>query len=68
MNKNLKHPPYNKFKGFLKENEIKYKDIASYLGITTSTLSQKINGKSDFLLGEIKLIKNKFNVTDEFFL
>lgn len=66
--KNLVHKPYNKFKGFIRENSLTYKDIASSLGLTTSTVSMKINGHSDFYLSEIALLKSKYGLSDDIFL
>ncbi|MEG1558424.1 MAG: transcriptional regulator [Oscillospiraceae bacterium] len=62
------HEPYNKLKGFALENGITYADIAKLLGITTSTVSMKINGFSDFYLNEQRLLKAKYGARDEFFL
>lgn len=62
------HEPYNNFKGFIRANGLTYKDIASTLGITISTVSMKINGYSDFYLNEIALLKNKYGAPDNIFL
>ena len=57
MTKEKIHEPYKKFKGFIREKGITYNDIAHLLGITTSTVSMKVNGYSDlakearFILG-----------------
>lgn len=64
---NLIHKPYAKFKGWLRENGLVYKDIADLIGVSVVTVSAKVNGQSDFLLSEIKIIKRKYNLTDAIF-
>ena len=64
----LVHKPYNKFKGFMRENSLTYKDIASTLGLTISTVSMKINGHSDFYLNEVALLKSKYGLSSDIFL
>lgn len=39
--------------------------LARMLGITESTLSWKINGKSEFKQSEIKVIADRYNLTGE---
>lgn len=66
-NKRLIHEPYNELKGFAVAKGITYADIARLLGITTTTVSQKINGYSDFYLSEQKLIKKTYGATNDIF-
>lgn len=61
------HPPYNKFKIWLKDNNITYPVIAELLGITATSVMNKINGKSDFLLSETQRIKSQYHLTDDIF-
>ena len=61
------HVPYNKFKIWLKDNNLTYSAIAELLGITTTSVMYKINGRSDFLLSEIQLIKSTYKVSDNIF-
>ena len=68
MTKEKIHEPYKKFKGFIREKGITYNDIAHLLGITTSTVSMKVNGYSDFYLSEQKLIEKEYGAKREFFL
>ena len=68
MKKERIHKPYNKLKGFARENNITYADIGLLLGITPTTVSMKINGYSDFYLSEQKLIKDEYGAKDEIFL
>lgn len=67
MNAKRIHLPYNKFKVWLKDNNITYAVIAELLGITSTSVMHKINGKSDFLLSETQLIKSKYQLTDDIF-
>lgn len=63
----LIHSPYAKFKGWLRSNNLTYKDISRLLGLSVATVSAKINGKSDFLLSEIRAIKKEYKLDDEIF-
>ena len=62
------HKPYLKFKGWLKANSLTYKDLGELLGLSTATVSAKINGQSDFLLSEVQTIKSFYNLDDTIFL
>lgn len=62
MQKEKIHFPYNRFKVWLKDNELTYADIAAILGITATSVMYKINGQSDFLLSEVKLIAKKYGI------
>lgn len=62
------HEPYTKFKGWARGNSIKYEDIAKLLGLTISTVSQKVNGHSDFFISEIDKIITEYGVTCDIFL
>lgn len=61
------HHPYNKFKGFLCERGLTYRDIGNLIGITPSTVSLKINGESDFYLSEQRIIMEAYNVGSDIF-
>lgn len=63
----LIHKPYAKFKGWLRENGLVYKDIADLIGVSIVTVSAKVNGQSDFLLSEIQIIKSRYNLKDDIF-
>jgi len=67
LKSNRIHQPYNKFKIWLKDNGITYSVIAELLGITETSVMYKINGKSDFSLSEVQLIKSKYQLTDDIF-
>ena len=62
------HDPYNKFKGFIRGKGLKYEEIGKLLGVSTTTVSQKINGNSDFYLNEIEKIINEYGATRDIFL
>lgn len=64
----LSHEPYQKFKGFMREKGLTYADVAALLGVTTTTVSFKVNGQSDFTLSEANLIMAKYNANHEIFL
>ena len=61
------HEPYMGFKGWLRSNSLKYEDIAKLLGLTKGTVSDKINGFSDFRLGEVAKIVSVYRVSYDIF-
>ncbi len=63
----LIHKPYASFKGWLRANGLTYSDVATLLGLSVATVSAKINGQSDFLLSEIQLIREKYNLASDIF-
>lgn len=61
------HKPYRNFKGWLRSQNLTYKDIANLLGLSTATVSAKINGQSDFSLSEVKMMKCEYNLDSNIF-
>lgn len=62
---------YPNFKNFLKENDIKIKDLAAEMGISRSHFSKKLHriAGADFKPDEIRFICKKFCLdANEFFL
>ena len=57
-----------KFKGWLAENGIKQKEIAELLGIDISNANEKINGKQEFTVPQIRLICQTYNVSADIFI
>jgi len=45
---------YPKVKGFLVENGIKQKEVASILEMSNSTFNNKLNGIGDFTITDVK--------------
>lgn len=59
----------NKLKGIMRQNDYSQRDLAKYLGIVTSTLNFKLNGKAEFTKTEIDKILKLFNMPyEEIFL
>lgn len=48
----------------IKSKGYKVKDFCKIVGISSSAFSKKINGKSEFTLGEIKRICNTLEIKD----
>lgn len=46
----------------MKEVEVKYDDLAKYLGMSYQSLHKRVKGKVDFRLNEILLIKKFLNL------
>lgn len=68
MRETKSHLPYNRFKGFLREKGLTYQDIANLIQATAPTVSQKINGKSDFFWSEIQIISKEYGINYDIFL
>jgi len=43
-----KNPPLDKLKGRLKEKRLTYRDFAGQMGMSPSTLTEKLNGRAAF--------------------
>lgn len=65
--KKIIHSPYAKFKGWLRENDLTYKDIADLIGNSVATVNAKINGQSDFSLAEVNVIISKYDLDSSIF-
>lgn len=55
---------FKKLKDILFIKELKYEDVAKMLNISTTSFSNKINGKVDFSLTEIRKLTKNLNLTD----
>lgn len=53
--------------GFLKENDIKQQEVANIIGKTLTTTNQKIRGKTDFTVAEIKILHINLQIPIELF-
>lgn len=62
------HEPYNKLKGGLREKDLTYLDIAKTLDISETSVNFKINGASDFYIGEVRKLIEKYEFPLEYFL
>lgn len=49
----------------IRESELSQEAIAAALKISRVTLNQKINGRSDFKISEVKQLKDTLNLTNE---
>ena len=61
------HEPYSRFKGWLRENNLTYTDVANVLGVTAATISSKINGHSDFSLSEVNELRRTYHLESNIF-
>lgn len=61
------HKAYSNFKGWLRSNNLTYKDVGALLGLSVATVSAKINGQSDFLLSEIQVLRKHYNLDSDIF-
>lgn len=56
------------FKGWAVSHSIKQKDIAVLLGISHQAVSNKMNGRSEYTLKEIKKLNSAYGVPADVFL
>lgn len=57
-----------RFKGFMAENGIKQTDLAELLGIDTSNINLKVNGKQPWTVPQIKTICDRYKISaDKYF-
>lgn len=55
----------DKLKGKLKEKRLSYNKVAEILGVSTTTVSSKMNGETRFYLEEIRVLSDYLGLTDE---
>lgn len=65
--KELQHPPYSRFQGYLKENGIKLKEIADLIGRTVPRISTNNNGFTDYKYDEVVQICEHLNISTDLF-
>ena len=61
------HEPYQKLKGILREKNLTYRNIGDLINVSETCVSHKINGESDFFIGEVKLITKEHGIGVDFF-
>lgn len=59
---------YPKVKGYLVEHGIKQKDVAKLLGMTVTTVNNKLNGIGDFSMKDVRIMCKKLGISSELFL
>ena len=58
---------YPKVKGYLVEHGIKQKDVAKLLGMTVTTVNNKLNGIGDFSMEQVRIMCNTLGIESELF-
>ena len=61
-------PVFKKFKGYLKENNLTYKDVAKLIKSSATSVSRKVSGQTQWNWTELVLIKNNVIKDEELFL
>ena len=61
------HEPYEAFKLALAGKGIKYEDVAALIGKSVAAVNFKINGWSDFFIGEQRLICESYDIDPSVF-
>lgn len=64
------HNPYTKFMAWMKENDVKPKDLYELLGLTKGQLSKRLNGTgADFTVAEVRTICLHYGISaDDYFV
>lgn len=57
----------HKFKGYCAENGIKQKEIGELLGLTKSTVSNKMNGRLPWTLEQIKTLCRHYGISADIY-
>jgi len=58
-----------KFKGFCAEHGIKQAEISELLNITISNVNEKVNGKQEFTLEQVRTLCKKYGISaDDYFI
>lgn len=55
----------DKLKGKLREKRLSYNKVAEILGVSTTTVSSKMNRETRFYLEEIRVLSDYLGLTDE---
>lgn len=56
-----KRPPYKEFIAWMIVNDVKRQELQDLLGVTSATLSHRLNGTgADFTMEEVRTIINKY--------
>lgn len=58
----------NKLKGKIVENRYTIKKLADAIGMSTASLRRKMNGSTDFTVGESSKVKEILNLSNEDYL
>lgn len=61
------HAPYAKLKGAIREKGLNYGMLATALGISVTSICNKINGTSDFYISEQSKLEQVFGFTPSTF-
>ena len=56
-----------KFKGYCVENGIRQKDICKILGLSESVVNQKMNGRLDWTLEQVRTLCKHFNISADIY-
>lgn len=55
----------NRIKKLMKKKKMTIKDLSELMGVTSKTLSRKLNGEQEFCVSEILIITKIFNLSIE---
>ncbi len=67
MRTKIKHKPYAKLKGKMREKGITCADLSKLLHLSETAVNHKINGRSDFYIREVEKISTTYDIERKFF-
>lgn len=56
------------FKGWMAANNVSQKEIATLLGISYRTANAKVNGKQDWTIAQLRILKARYGVSADMFV
>ena len=56
------------FKGWMAANNVSQKEIATLLGISYRTANAKVNGKQDWTIAQLRILKAHYGVSADMFV
>lgn len=56
------------FKGWMAANNVTQKQIAELLGISYGTANAKVNGKKDWTIAQLRILRSTYGVSADLFL
>lgn len=56
------------FKGWMAANNVSQREIADLLGISYGTANAKVNGKKDWTIAQLRILKAQYGISADLFV